>query len=169
VTVEGKLFPKKNAPANEPIFFYTPGNHVPEEIVINKIGKDSISGYVSIPKMTEKSASGNVSVGVGKMIERTASLSLVVKEFGGRPDSVGGDHEETRWLFRRIEHLWAIQHSTHAYRIREGACLATGTPHLPSCENLGARRKRNRAAKKSPGNMWTSKHAWKTDTTLKRV
>jgi len=80
VTVEGKLFPKKNRAANEPIFFYTSGNHVPEEIVINKIGKDSISGYVSIPKMTEKSASGNVSVGVGKMIERTASLSLVVKE-----------------------------------------------------------------------------------------
>ena len=80
MTVEGELFRKRDRAANEPIFFYTSGNHIPEEIVINKVGKDSISGYVSIPKVTEKSAGGNVSVGVGKMIERTASLSLIVKE-----------------------------------------------------------------------------------------
>jgi Domain of unknown function (DUF4349) len=80
MTVEDKFFVKKNRAANEPIFFYTTGTHIPEEIVINKIGNDSISGYVSIPKVTEKSAGGNVSVGMGKMIERTASLSLIVKE-----------------------------------------------------------------------------------------
>jgi myosin heavy subunit len=80
ITVEGRLFPKKNRAINEPIFFYTTGTRIPEEIVINKVTKDSISGYVSVPKVTEKSASGNVSAGVGKMIERTASLSLIVKD-----------------------------------------------------------------------------------------
>ena len=80
MTVEDKFFEKKNRAANEPIFFYTTGTHIPEEIVINKIGNDSISGYVSIPKVTEKSAGGNVSAGMGKMIERTAALSLIVKE-----------------------------------------------------------------------------------------
>ena len=80
MTVEGQLFVKRNRAANEPIFFYTTGTHIPEEVVINKIGNDSISGYVSIPRANEESASGKATVGVGKMIERTASLSLIVKE-----------------------------------------------------------------------------------------
>lgn len=50
MVVEDKRFEKKNRAANEPIFFYTSGTHIPEEIVINKIGKNTISGYVSIPK-----------------------------------------------------------------------------------------------------------------------
>jgi uncharacterized protein (DUF2141 family) len=49
VTVEDKQFQKKNR-ANEPIFFYISGTHIPEEIVINKVGKNTISGYLSIPK-----------------------------------------------------------------------------------------------------------------------
>ena len=58
MTVEDKLFLKKNRAANEPIFFYTSGTHIPEEVVINKIGKDTISGYVSIPKVNMQGASG---------------------------------------------------------------------------------------------------------------
>ena len=50
VTIEDKLFEKKNRAMNEPIFFYTSGTHIPEEIVVNKVGKNTISGYVSIPK-----------------------------------------------------------------------------------------------------------------------
>jgi chromosome segregation ATPase len=50
MTVEDKRFEKKNRALNEPIFFYTSGSHIPEEIVINKIDKDAVSGYVSIPK-----------------------------------------------------------------------------------------------------------------------
>jgi hypothetical protein len=50
MTVEDKRFEKKNRALNEPIFFYTSGTHSPEEIVINKIGKDTISGYISTPK-----------------------------------------------------------------------------------------------------------------------
>jgi uncharacterized protein (DUF2141 family) len=50
MTVEDKRFDKKNRALNEPIFFYTSGTKIPEEIVINKVGKDTISGYISIPK-----------------------------------------------------------------------------------------------------------------------
>src|SRR5215471_14184287 len=50
VTIEDKRYDKKNRAMNEPIFFYTTGAHIPEEVVVNKIGKNSISGYVSIPK-----------------------------------------------------------------------------------------------------------------------
>jgi len=50
MTVEDKRFEKKNRALNEPILFYTSGTHQPEEVVINKVGKDQVSGYVSIPK-----------------------------------------------------------------------------------------------------------------------
>ncbi len=50
MTVEDKRFDKKNRALNEPIFFYTSGTKIPDEIVINKVGKDTISGYISIPK-----------------------------------------------------------------------------------------------------------------------
>ena len=80
MTVEDKFFVKKDRAANEPIFFYTTGTHIPGEIVINRIGEDSVSGYVSVSKVVTGTASGHVSPLVGKMIERTASLSLIVKE-----------------------------------------------------------------------------------------
>jgi len=50
MTVEDKRFEKKNRALNEPIFFYTTGTKLPEEVVINKVSKDQISGYISIPK-----------------------------------------------------------------------------------------------------------------------
>jgi chromosome segregation ATPase len=50
MTVEDKRFDKKNRALNEPVFFYTSGTKTPEEIVINKVSKDTISGYVSVPK-----------------------------------------------------------------------------------------------------------------------
>jgi len=63
LTVEDKRFDKKNRALNEPIFFYTSGTRIPEEIVINKVAKDQISGYVSIPKANSQasttSKSGN--------------------------------------------------------------------------------------------------------------
>ena len=57
MTVEDKRFLKKNRALNEPIFFYLSGTHIPEEIVVNKASKDSISGYVSIPKANSQMAS----------------------------------------------------------------------------------------------------------------
>jgi len=65
MTVEDKRFEKKNRALNEPIFFYSSGTHIPEEVVINKAGKNTVSGYVSIPKpnsqvsSTAASNSGN--------------------------------------------------------------------------------------------------------------
>src|SRR5205809_7270257 len=80
MVVEDKRFEKKNRAANEPLFFYTTGTHIPEEIVINKIGKDTISGYVSVSKVVTGTASGHISPLAGQMNERTASLSLIVME-----------------------------------------------------------------------------------------
>jgi chromosome segregation ATPase len=63
VTVEDKKFEKKNRAMNEPIFFYTSGTHIPEEIVINKVGKNTISGYVSIPKANSQTAAATTKSG----------------------------------------------------------------------------------------------------------
>jgi hypothetical protein len=59
MTVEDKRFEKRNRALNEPIFFYTAGTHLPEEVVVNKVGKDQISGYVSIPKVNAEQASAS--------------------------------------------------------------------------------------------------------------
>lgn len=57
-TVEDKRFEEKNRSMNQPIFFYLSGERRPQEIVINKIGKNQISGYMSTPKaVTPSSAS----------------------------------------------------------------------------------------------------------------
>jgi predicted nucleic acid-binding Zn-ribbon protein len=63
MTVEDKRYEKKNRAVNEPIFFYTSGTRLPEELVINKVGKDQISGYVSIPKANAQPASASASSG----------------------------------------------------------------------------------------------------------
>lgn len=63
LTVEDKRLEKKNRALNEPIFFYASGTRQPEELVVNKVAKNKISGYVSIPKAnsqpTAASNSGN--------------------------------------------------------------------------------------------------------------
>jgi chromosome segregation ATPase len=56
-TVEDKRYEAKNANINTPIFFYLSGTHLPEEIVINKVGKNTISGYLSIPKANSQPSS----------------------------------------------------------------------------------------------------------------
>jgi len=48
--VEDKITEDKNRAINQPMFFYLNGTHLPEELVINKIGKNQISGYLSVPK-----------------------------------------------------------------------------------------------------------------------
>lgn len=49
-TVEDKSYEAKNANVNTPLFFYLSGSHQPEELVINKVGKNTVSGYLSVPK-----------------------------------------------------------------------------------------------------------------------
>jgi hypothetical protein len=63
MTVEDKRFEKKNRALNEPIFFYISGTHIPEEIVVNKVGKDQISGYISIPKANAQQTSASTNSG----------------------------------------------------------------------------------------------------------
>ena len=63
MTVEDKKFEKKNRAMNEPIFFYTSGARFPEEMVINKVGKNAVSGYVSIPKANAQPAATTSSSG----------------------------------------------------------------------------------------------------------
>ena len=64
MVVEDKRFEKKNRAMNEPVFFYISGTRIPEELVINKVSKDQISGYVSIPKAnTQQTASGTSTSG----------------------------------------------------------------------------------------------------------
>ena len=63
LTVEDKQFEKKNRAMNEPVFFYVSGTKIPEEIVINKVGKDTISGYVSIPKANSATAASTAKSG----------------------------------------------------------------------------------------------------------
>src|SRR5579864_4659772 len=63
MTVEDKQFEKKNRAMNEPVFFYTAGTHIPEELVINKVSKDTVSGYVSIPKANSQTAANTAKSG----------------------------------------------------------------------------------------------------------
>lgn len=63
LTVEDKRLEKKNRALNEPIFFYTTGTRLPEELVVNKVAKNRISGYVSVPKAN---AMAKATVGSGK-------------------------------------------------------------------------------------------------------
>jgi hypothetical protein len=50
VTVEDKKYEDKNRQTNTPLIFYTTGSHIPEELVINSVSKNQISGYISVPK-----------------------------------------------------------------------------------------------------------------------
>jgi uncharacterized protein (DUF2141 family) len=63
MTAEDRRLEKKNRAMNEPIFFYLSGTKIPEELVVNKVGKDTVSGYVSIPKANSQSASSASSSG----------------------------------------------------------------------------------------------------------
>jgi hypothetical protein len=63
MTAEDRRLEKKNRSLNEPIFFYLSGTKIPEELVINKVGKDTVSGYVSVPKANAQSQSSASSSG----------------------------------------------------------------------------------------------------------
>ena len=50
VVLEDKKLEEKNRNVNSPIILYPTGQRQAEELVINKIGKNTISGYLSTPK-----------------------------------------------------------------------------------------------------------------------
>ena len=47
---DNKVHPHKDRTTNEPLTFYVQGASSTLELVVNKMGKDSISGYISAPK-----------------------------------------------------------------------------------------------------------------------
>jgi hypothetical protein len=61
LVVDDKRTEKRNRGINEPIFFYSHGDHRPMEVVINQVEKNKVSGYLSIPKAmpASTSSSGN--------------------------------------------------------------------------------------------------------------
>jgi Tfp pilus assembly protein PilE len=52
---------KNNRTVNEPIIVYPRGSHQADEFVVNTVGKDKVTGYISVPKNpgTTTSASGS--------------------------------------------------------------------------------------------------------------
>ena len=56
--VDDSRYDKKNRSANEPIYFFTHGSRAPLEFVVNQIGKDKITGYLSVPKHEHYASSG---------------------------------------------------------------------------------------------------------------
>ncbi len=50
LTVDDVRIEKKNLPVNEPIFFHQGNDRRPLEFVVNTVGKDKITGYISVPK-----------------------------------------------------------------------------------------------------------------------
>jgi hypothetical protein len=63
VLADDKSFEKKNRSVNEPIFFYTGGNRQAVELVINKVGKNTASGYLSVPKSAGTTTTSNTGSG----------------------------------------------------------------------------------------------------------
>ncbi|HKV04092.1 MAG TPA: hypothetical protein VJO53_03170 [Candidatus Acidoferrales bacterium] len=61
IYVDDGRYEKKNRSANEPIYFFTHGGRAPVELTVNQIGKDKITGYLSVPKVASAhaQASGN--------------------------------------------------------------------------------------------------------------
>ena len=51
VTADDRKVEKKDKTVNEPVQIYLAGNRQPSEIVINRVNKDEIVGYVSVPKV----------------------------------------------------------------------------------------------------------------------
>ena len=51
---------KKNLPVNEPVFFHQGNDRRPLEMVVNQVGKDKVTGYISVPKAAgAQTASGD--------------------------------------------------------------------------------------------------------------
>jgi hypothetical protein len=63
--VDDKNFEKANRSVDEPIYFYTHEYQVPLEMVINQVGKNKVSGYLSVPKSAAPAQTTSGSTGTG--------------------------------------------------------------------------------------------------------
>jgi len=50
--VDDQRFEKKNRSTMEPIYFFTRQGRTPYELVVNQVTKDTVKGYLSVPKST---------------------------------------------------------------------------------------------------------------------
>jgi hypothetical protein len=64
LVVDDKRTENKSRNVNQPLFFTTRGTKQPLEFVVNQVEKDKITGYISIPKSVQQTAS--VSTGSGR-------------------------------------------------------------------------------------------------------
>jgi chromosome segregation ATPase len=56
LVVDDKRTEKRNRTINEPIFFYAHGAKQPMEVVINRVEKNKVAGYLSMPKVSQQAA-----------------------------------------------------------------------------------------------------------------
>jgi hypothetical protein len=61
--VDDKRTENRSRNVNQPIFFTTHGAKQPLEFVVNQVEKDKITGYISIPKSVQQSASSSTGSG----------------------------------------------------------------------------------------------------------
>jgi hypothetical protein len=63
IFVDDQRHEKKNLTANEPLYFFESGARAPLEFVVNQVGKDKITGYLSVPKVNSGHTQAAVSGG----------------------------------------------------------------------------------------------------------
>jgi chromosome segregation ATPase len=56
IFVDDQRHEKKALTANEPLYFFENGARAPLEFVVNQVGKDKITGYLSVPKVSQAHA-----------------------------------------------------------------------------------------------------------------
>jgi len=73
--VDDDQLQKKNVNLFEPIVIHAENESQPVQIVVNKIGKDSVHGYVSAPKYTPSELAGNGSAAVTPVSAKTPATT----------------------------------------------------------------------------------------------
>ena len=63
IFVDDQRHDKRNLTANEPLYFFESGARAPLEFVVNQVGKDKITGYLSVPKADSTHAQAATSGG----------------------------------------------------------------------------------------------------------
>ena len=63
IFVDDQRHDKRNLTANEPLYFFESGARAPLEFVVNQVGKDKITGYLSVPKANATHAQAATSGG----------------------------------------------------------------------------------------------------------
>jgi hypothetical protein len=63
IFVDDQRHDKKSLTANEPLYFFETGARAPLEFVVNQVGKDKITGYLSVPKANSTHAQAATSGG----------------------------------------------------------------------------------------------------------